>query len=143
MRTAIVSVVLLLAVGSTLAAPAPIPKRSRPDRTSDYVKIEGEWARTAVYFRRSDGWKSLDAPPHAFTFKEDQLIRGNLVERFTLHPHRSPRGIDFASNGVPDAERGVYSIEGDTLTIVVARRGEQRPESLDDGATKIVFRRKR
>jgi uncharacterized protein (TIGR03067 family) len=142
MRPVVVFALLLLTAGSALAAPAPFPKY-RPDRTSDLVWIQGTWTRTAVYGWRADGWESLIAPPHDFTFTDRQLIVGALIERFALHPYQSPRGIDFSSNGVPGVERGVYTIEGDTLTIVLAPRGDKRPRSLDDGATKYVFRRKR
>src|SRR5262245_7813614 len=105
MRSVVSALLLLAAATAALAAPAPFAKRERHDRISDEVRIQGEWTRTAAYHRRGGGWVSLNAPPHTFTFVDGQLRVGALIERVTLHPKQSPRGIDFTQNHTPDVER--------------------------------------
>jgi len=148
MRT-VVLCSLLLFTPILFAAPAPFAKPNRPDRSTDVDRLQGAWTRTAAYVWRSDGWQVVSA------ISSDAIIRGNqfawtggftandMVERFTLHAGTPLHGIDFTSERTHEVERGVYKIDADVLTIVLAKRGEQRPFSLDNGHLKLVFRRKR
>jgi uncharacterized protein (TIGR03067 family) len=135
--------VLLLSAVPVVAAPAPLLKPDRPYvYRQELQRFQGEWTRTDLYH--------LDPTP-TFVFVGDRLkwrgrfgaILVDVSERFTLYPKLFPRGIDFASDSESGVERGIYRLDADTLTIAVAKRGEQRPTSFDDGTVKLVFRRKR
>jgi uncharacterized protein (TIGR03067 family) len=141
---------LLLALLSLAFAPAPFPKKARPARVTDFDKLQGTWIREAVYVNRKGAWlRRVKAPV------VDTIIGGNRVawgdtfvqpiadESFSLCAGIAARAIDFTSEQTPGVERGVYHLDGDTLTLVLPPRGEARPKSLNDGTVKVVFRRKR
>jgi hypothetical protein len=142
MRRLVFSLVLGLAASSALAAPAPFA-RTRPDRTTDYARLQGTWTCDAVYVWRETGWVNVVSPSAS-----DVVIRGDrivwcadTVEGFTLHTKSSPRGIDFVSPS-SGLFLGVYALSANTLSFVIAHHGHARP-TLDRGAWKMTYRRKR
>jgi uncharacterized protein (TIGR03067 family) len=142
MPRAAASVLLLLAAGSALAAPAPFT-RTRPDRTTDQARLQGTWTCQTVSVWRESGWVNVASPSSS-----DVVIRGDrivwcadTVEGFTLHTKTSPRGIDFVSPS-SGLFLGVYALSADTLSFVIAHHGHARP-TLDRGAWKMTYRRKR
>jgi uncharacterized protein (TIGR03067 family) len=140
-------IVLTLTLLSLAFAPAPFP---RPERLSDsdLPKLQGTWEREAVFFWGDDGWRR-SANPYSLT----AVVEGNRItwrhpvvfgqaSTLTLRGG-TPRGIDITSDHDEGFGRCVYRLAGDALTIVYPAASEQRPKSLDHGAVKEVFRRKR
>jgi uncharacterized protein (TIGR03067 family) len=132
------AVVLCLLV----AAPAPFPK---VERRGDLERLQGEWEHGALYYSHDGQWhKNTTLPPRSILIQgNDVIYPDNSRETFSLRGRTSPRGIDLSSDDTARPALGVYSIEGDTLTLVVACRGDQRPTSFDSGYYKVVYRRKR
>ena len=140
---------LLLASPPVVAAPAPFPKSGRPDLVRQELRrLRGTWEAEAAYARRGGGWRQIN-----LLFPFSAVIEGDRVEwrhgAYRSSPMRfslalgEPRGLDLAGAEREGLERSVYRLDGDTLVLVSAKRGETRPVSLDGGASKLVFRRKR
>jgi uncharacterized protein (TIGR03067 family) len=139
MRPVVLSV-LLLSASAALSAPAPFPKAERQD---DLARLRGEWAQEAVHVWQPNGWTPfVHQSPADMTVQGNRMVYRAAVETFYLRGG-SPRGIDITSDATVGVSPGVYSIEDDTLTIVLGRQGEPRPASLDEGNVKVVYRRKR
>jgi uncharacterized protein (TIGR03067 family) len=70
-----------------------------------------------------------------FDGKEYKNTAGDMVEEgsYTIDASKSPKTIDFDIKTGPDAGKrqlGIYKIEGEKLTMVVARAGsDERPKS--------------
>ena len=144
MRTVTTSALLLFAAAPVVAAPAPFTKPERPGRTSELNRLQGEWLQETVYHWRDGGWEEiLSRLSIDVRIQGNRFVSSNAVEYFSLHGKTPPRGIDVASDLTVLPTRGVYSIEGDTLTIVLARYREERPTSLDKGQIKVVYHRKK
>jgi uncharacterized protein (TIGR03067 family) len=126
-RLAVVFALLSLAF-----APAPFPKG---ERRGDLERLQGEWAHAALYYSH-DGQrqKNSSLPPLDVRIQANQIVyHDGSRETFTLHRRTPPRGIDVSGDGVARPALGVYSIDGDTLTLVVAHQGDERPASFDRG----------
>jgi uncharacterized protein (TIGR03067 family) len=79
-----------------------------------------------------------------FVLRGDRLTwaspPGQSRETVRLHA-TSPKGIDFIFDDSGKCQRGLYYLEGDTLTMVVAAPEQPRPTSFDSGGVKLVYRR--
>src|SRR4051794_31199163 len=111
MRYALLSS-LLLSASVALSAPAPF---IRPDRSTDYARLQGTWTCEAGSCWGEGGWIPL-----GLRDLSDLVIRGDRivwsadnVEGFALHTKMTPRGIDFVSPLVGQV-LGVYTLKDDT-----------------------------
>ena len=122
------SLVLAGSLGLSIAAPAP------KDDKEDMKKFEGDWAFTA--------WESAGQTlPQAaldmakWTVKGDKYTfeMGDQKEEGTikLDPAKKPATIDFAITSGNDKGKdqpGIYKVDGDSITICLARPGgKERP----------------
>ena len=122
------SLVLAGSLGLSTAAPAP------KDDKEDTKKFEGDWTFTA--------WESAgQALPQAaldmakWSVKGDKYTfeMGEQKEEGTikLDPAKKPATIDFAITSGNDKGKdqpGIYKVDGDTITICLARPGaKERP----------------
>jgi uncharacterized protein (TIGR03067 family) len=119
---------------------------------NDVGNLRGKW--TAVRAER-DGRPAADIAGHVLLIEDGKFsIKENGVTIFGgtlwLDEGASPWGIDFRHTGYTSAGktwRGIYRIDGDTLTICddAANMQRSRPTSFgteaDSGLVMIVFKR--
>jgi uncharacterized protein (TIGR03067 family) len=107
------------------------------DAKKELEKLRGTWT---LETRISGGKESKQAKALASQLRIDGsnwtvLIRGKALsaDRIVLDPSQNPKTIDRISEpgGRKVVVRGVYKLQGDTLTVAVAPAGEARPKSFE------------
>lgn|SRR5262249_14793568 len=139
-----VTAVLVLSV----AVSAPQLK----DKPPKEPPIIGEWAR--VGHLQAGQPVGPDNPSHRQVFRADggwEYYYGTGKTHsdgmgFTTDPRQSPANIDiYLNRSTGDGWRGIYKVEGDTLTVCLIRTPGERPktfESAPDKPTTVwVFKR--
>jgi uncharacterized protein (TIGR03067 family) len=125
----------VLALAVTLAAPAAkeAPKKDPPS-------LVGEWAaETAVI-----GGK-LDNPPPGttWTFTADgksvlQVGGGQAAAgsdaKYTTDAKKDPAQVDVSEGPKGKSMKGIYKVEGDTLTLCLVQDGDDRPTAFESPA---------
>jgi uncharacterized protein (TIGR03067 family) len=151
----ILSLLLTLCLGLTPSLVAG-PK---PDRRSDLEKMQGTWYRTHLTIHG----EVQDEKPGEVKIE----IKGTHLQfptpedswTITLDPRRDPKWFDYRGDIAPGnsrllpsntstIHRGIYRLEGDTLTICDVRNGDEkdRPTKFESkgGAVWLqVFKRQR
>jgi uncharacterized protein (TIGR03067 family) len=134
-----------LVVASVLGLTSWSQAQTTPAR-DDRQFIQGTWTGSA-------GWRDGELLPAdaiagvRLTFSGDELTAltpgGESSFPYKLDPGQSPKAIDVDMDG--QAGLGIYTLEGDTLTICHGELGEDRPEEFDkapgSGLTILVLRR--
>jgi uncharacterized protein (TIGR03067 family) len=124
---------LLLAVLAMGFAPAPFP---RPDKgAADLKKIQGQWVQVA--FRRGGDAKSVGNM--TLEISGDRLKwfrRGEPTVEWAVKLNGKEKPGRLESKGVAGSVqgfvfRGVYRLEGNTLTICYMRSNEERERAKD------------
>jgi uncharacterized protein (TIGR03067 family) len=131
---------------------AALPRGARADDKRK-TELEGTWLPESVV---DNGKENKGANDFKLTFKGDTftLRKGEKVVvrgRFTLDAKKKPCEIDSTITEGPDqakgkASRGIYTHEGDKLTMCFAQAGqEKRPTefSAPDGSNHVLFELKR
>jgi uncharacterized protein (TIGR03067 family) len=146
MRHVLLCLLLLSAAPAVVAAPAPFVKPDRTGHASDVARMQGAWMTVEAFSWGKNGWNRLQYGGRWIVTGErstwyDRPGSQPIHERFRLHPRTTPKGIDFSREGSDFLQMGVYSIEGDVLTLVLLNPREGRPESFARGKLKLVLRR--
>ncbi|WP_406693616.1 TIGR03067 domain-containing protein [Singulisphaera sp. Ch08] len=119
---------------------------------SDTKKIQGVWNLVST---ESDGQvvasESLKGRDARMVLEDDRVImkmgeKSAFLGTFKLDPSRTPRWYDRTySDGTP--RRGIYRLEGDSLTICLAGLGKDRPTAFGtkqgDGLSLLVYQREK
>ena len=142
------SLVWLLLPAAALAPAAPALKDPKPKEPP----IVGEWLR--VGHTNAGAPVGPDREPHHQVFTSDGqweywygTRQANPPRRnFVTDPRQSPAAIDMDVNpGGQGGYRGIYKVEGDTLTLCLATGNRDRPKTFDSTAdqptTIWVFKR--
>jgi uncharacterized protein (TIGR03067 family) len=139
---------LLIATAGVLAACDP----EAQDRKADRDRIQGPWALVST---QSDGKTvsadSLKARDVRMVFEGERVLAkmGDMsvtLGTFALDPSRTPKAYDRTyEDGTP--RRGIYTLEGETLTICIAGLGKARPTAFatqpGDGLSLLVYTREK
>ena len=124
-------VVLLLAADS--------PKKDEATK-KDKEKIQGTWK---VVSSESGAKRDKDAEGAIWTFKEDEVVTSEMTRKYKLDATKKPKS--FESFGEVVNLAGIYSLEGDELTICLGP--VEKPSSEFSGKSEnhslIVLKRQR
>src|SRR5262249_16818397 len=123
---------LAAAVLSLGFAPAPLP---RPNSTKeDMKKLQGGWVRVQLTIA---GRPTSDGPNGCpITITGDRLQFPSAADAWTitLDARKKPKWIDY-TGATPSMKgtffRGIYRIEGDTLTICVRQKATEKDRPTD------------
>lgn len=141
-------VVLALLTAATLAPAAPALK----DRPSKEGPIFGDWLR--VGHTQAGTPVAPDRDPHHQIFTPDGEWKyyygagpdGSRGKSFVTDSRQNPFTIDITLGANQKAHyRGIYKVEGDTLTLCLVTGDQERPKkfesSADQPTTVWVFKR--
>jgi hypothetical protein len=156
MRRVVLSVLLVLASGFVVAAPAPFEK---PERRSGLDQIQGEWevvSHERCWLRHTGNGLGLIWDAYSCGSMAVRVTGGRLVWYFrgavtSTDAVRMGTGtlnvIDLTDVQSGRRRPGIYRLAGDALTIRLSITGKlDRPTSFDldrEGDMVYVFRRKR
>jgi uncharacterized protein (TIGR03067 family) len=142
------SLVCVLLPAAALAPAAPALK----DKTPQEAPVVGEWVR--VGHTEAGAPVPPDQQPHHQTFGTDGVwdywygARADNSGRksFTTDAKQKPATIDIHMNpNGPPTWRGIYKVDGDTLTLCLVTGDRDRPKAFDSTAdrptTIWVFKR--
>ncbi len=137
-------------IGLAMRAASP-PPQQKPDAAADsreairreMLRLKGTWATTETVQETVGG---IPQPPRKVKFiwsidrdtitQSDESGHAGWTFRFTLDPGRAPRFIDLECLNRPGLTlRGIYRLDGDTLTLCESRR--QRPGDFEDAPDRI------
>ena len=138
----------LFAVVVSLAfAPAPLPRVSRAGPRSDLERLQGTWEvvdsrMSGVEMTHNKGAR-VEVRRERWTFIDKTDSATRLHWDLRLNPSATPPEIDFEGLEGVASSRGIYRLEGDTLTISYGYvTGGGRPTAFDrDRNGYVVVRR--
>jgi uncharacterized protein (TIGR03067 family) len=124
------------------SAPPPTAQQDQAVRLRGMLQLKGTWSSPQIVADRTIG--GVPQPPKPFKLIWS-IDRDTITEtdddgfawhtyRFTLDPGRTPKTIDLTLLNSGLELRGIYQLEGDTLTI---SHGLERPNGFEKGATQI------
>jgi uncharacterized protein (TIGR03067 family) len=133
----------LLVLAVTVAAPAA------KDGKKDLPGLVGEWAAESAVVR---GKPDNPPPGTTWTFTADgkSVLRvgdgnGEVAGTYKADPKKDPAEVDITAGPKGGPVKGLYKVEGDTLTLCLVTDGEERPKKIespaDSKAIVITFKR--
>jgi uncharacterized protein (TIGR03067 family) len=111
--------------------------------------LAGTWQ--IVRYERGDKAKKEGLDKVRVTFAEGEIVfsvEGEKKEaaKYTLDATKKPHEIDIAPPREQKVVKGIYKLEGDTLTIVTSKEGDERPASFEakgGNTTLMVLKREK
>jgi uncharacterized protein (TIGR03067 family) len=111
-----------------------VPAQNAKDAKQELDKLQGEWTLVSTEVR---GKKRPDTENAVskLTISENQWVvtyrdfRSNARATIEIDPSKDPKTIDLTLRGEEEPARGIYKLEGDTLTVCYnATVGGERPK---------------
>jgi uncharacterized protein (TIGR03067 family) len=103
---------------------------------SDYERIQGRWVLVSGE-RHGKEFSADVVKGVTLEFSQDTLSTHNRdrvsTAKFKLHSETAPKGIDMDMDG--STGRGIYKLDGDTLTILHGEVQDDRPTEFDPRKT--------
>lgn len=114
---------------AVLGAPGPKDGAGPKDVTGDWVVVEQVIDGKAV---KVDGDVYRFEPDGTLVFRLGGKDRNQPRSRYAADPAAKPPTIDLYVDAKPDSpvSRGLYKVDGDTLTIAVGELNAERPKEL-------------
>jgi uncharacterized protein (TIGR03067 family) len=109
--------ILPLAVVFLIAAVEPAK-----DAKAEFDKLQGEWTLVSVEVRGKKRPDTVNAVSK-LTISGNQWVvtyrdfASNARATIEIDPSKDPKTIDFTFRGAEEPVRGIYKLEGDTLTV--------------------------
>jgi uncharacterized protein (TIGR03067 family) len=123
----------LLVMAVTLAAPAA------KDAKKDLLTLVGEWAAESAV---EEGKPSNPPPGTTWNFTADGksilTIGGGLgttESTYTTDAKKTPAEVDVPNGPKGTPLRGIFKVDGDTLTLCMVDKDQERPKSFESAAT--------
>ena len=128
----------VLALAVTLAAPAKDGKKDQPS-------LVGEWAAETA----TVGGKPENPPPGTtWTFTADGKsvlnvgggkAEGGLDAKYTTDAKKDPAQVDISEGPKGMPMKGIYKVDGDTLTLCLVQEGQERPTAFESPAGSMAI----
>jgi len=131
------------------AIPAFAADAKVEDPEKDEVLIRGSW-RVASVRQEAKELPKVALVQMRFIITESSISFGKVGQEqrgfdYTLDPKKTPKAIDTTHSlgpGKPILQLGIYSLEGETLTLSLAGAGMPRPKSFGEKtATTFILKR--
>ena len=140
---------LIATVAVVLTTVAPV-YADKDASKKDFDKIQGEWSLVTLHIEGKPAPEDR-VKASKMTFKGNEASHvgqnGKLEKgTFKLDASKTPKAIDISPSSGPQKGEtllGIYSIEGETLTICGAKLGDDRPKEIKPGKDVVymVFKR--
>lgn len=133
----------MIALLLTIVAAAPLPKGAdqKPDQ------LDGEWTLVSMV-RDGEALPEAQGKRYRLTVRDDKwMVEVGAATRvaftLSLDSPPCPKSIDLTSPGGASVLRGVYKLDGETLTTCLAGTGLDRPAGFKtgQGTTLAVWKR--
>jgi uncharacterized protein (TIGR03067 family) len=117
------ALLLLAAVVSLGFAPAPLPNPPRPEPSKeDLKKMQGAWVRVVLSNQAGAGGAVARDTTARVVIANNRMsysVSGKVMSEWfiTLDAKKAPKVFDNEAVGREGPYRGIYRLEGDTLTI--------------------------
>src|SRR2546423_345443 len=113
------------------------------NETKDTADIQGTWVIVSAV-RNGESHDKIKGDK--MTLKDDTVTvkRKNKDEKasYKIDPSQKPKAIDITPDGDPKSLHGIYTLEGDKLTICLSREpGQKRPTefSAKEGSDQMLI----
>lgn len=130
-----------LACLALLVLPAAVPAEDKkPDPKADLAALKGKWKVAAVTFdgnvAKPDD-RTLVIDGNSFTAYTGDKKGRSLT--FTVDPSKDPKHIDLTLKEQDQKAAGVYTLDGDKLTICYGEPGTARPKKFESKSGDKTF----
>jgi uncharacterized protein (TIGR03067 family) len=130
-------VLLVVSAGLLVGADA------KEDLKKEKDKLIGTWSVITIEVPKGEkGPSDKEIKEMKFVFAEDKVTPkfGEMEDQpvnYRLDPSKKPKEIDIM---IPKGMKGIYTLDGDTLTMCVVAKGDPRPKEFKaDADTKAVI----
>ena len=103
-------------------APAPFPRQQPSSREGDLQQMQGEWTLVSTEVGGKKRPDTVNAVSK-LTISGNQWVvtyrdfASNARATIEIDPSKDPKTIDLTLRGEEEPARGIYKLEGDTLTV--------------------------
>jgi len=110
-----------------------VPAQNAQDAKQEFDKLQGEWTLVSTEVGGKKRPNTVNAVSK-LTISENQWVvtyrdfASNARSTIEIDPSKDPKSIDLTFRGEKEPARGIYKLEGDTLTVCYGTAGGERPK---------------